>query len=734
MRHPLAIVALFAAPAAAAGSDGEWESLARDNPVEGVTKLLERLNAKISEEAKTEAAAYDKFACFCKDQADEKLYAITKKTERINELTATIKECTMTIEEYTGHMNDATTKKDELEKESKAAKAKSLQDFVDFTAFKNDHVNALKELDRAIKAVKAAGEATGGAAASAAALIEEFKRQSDLFDAEERQDPAAYEFKGGGVLDTLMKLKIKFTARLKTIENDESERTHSVAMQEQARQFEITGAKEMITKSQDIIGRNSAEKSSAQSEKQATEADRADDQAFLNKVTEECEDKAVKWDARSQRRSGEMTAIAEALQILKGDATTRYASAEARLAMNQRKKGVVAAKKQVANKTLAAVQEGVKASKGGSKGHWEWKKVWVSSFLQLSSVSSSSTQATAMKKMLQSLEDKAKSLKSGALYGIVVKLRDSPFDSVKRMIEGLIDKIDEEQTAEDDEISDCKDSIIAATTQRQKMAADMQDEEARIIENSALSDKKTKEIKELATEIEELYKGLADATKIRTTEKKENEAAVADATAGKFSVDKAIGVLRTFYEASFEGGFVQTSEEPDIGAPEASDFLGDDPAEDPSKQGESSGIFGLLQTVAQDYQDAVDKVTEEEEDAQGAYDTFKSDTESDIATKKDLKRTAETTKQTAIDTVETAKDDLADWTKQKGEAEQELAILNPRCLGLGASAEERKQRREEEKTALGDAITILETMAPAEAPAPTEPEMFLEKRSAVKRA
>merc|ERR1719161_3221102 len=111
--------------------------------------------------------------------------------------------------------------------------------------------------------------------------------------------------------------------------------------------------------------------------------------------------------------------------------------------MNQRKKGVVAAKKQVANKTLAAVQEGVKASKGGSKGHWEWKKVWVSSFLQLSSDSSSSGQATAMRKVLQGLEDKAKSLKSGALYGLVVKLRDSPFDSVKRMIEGLIDKIDE---------------------------------------------------------------------------------------------------------------------------------------------------------------------------------------------------------------------------------------------------------------------------------------------------
>merc|ERR1719482_243290 len=44
----------------------------RVNPVEKVTELLEKLQAEVEAEGKSEAAAYDKYACFCKEQADNK--------------------------------------------------------------------------------------------------------------------------------------------------------------------------------------------------------------------------------------------------------------------------------------------------------------------------------------------------------------------------------------------------------------------------------------------------------------------------------------------------------------------------------------------------------------------------------------------------------------------------------------------------------------------------------------
>merc|ERR1719399_2338850 len=59
-------------------------------PVEKVIELLKRLQVQTGEEGKKEAAQYDKFACFCKEQADEKLYAIEKSKKKIKGLMAKI--------------------------------------------------------------------------------------------------------------------------------------------------------------------------------------------------------------------------------------------------------------------------------------------------------------------------------------------------------------------------------------------------------------------------------------------------------------------------------------------------------------------------------------------------------------------------------------------------------------------------------------------------------------------
>ena len=67
-------------------------------PVEKVTELLVKLAAKIEEEGQAEAVAYDKFACFCKEQADDKLYAITKSDEKIKKLDAKIEALAAEIE------------------------------------------------------------------------------------------------------------------------------------------------------------------------------------------------------------------------------------------------------------------------------------------------------------------------------------------------------------------------------------------------------------------------------------------------------------------------------------------------------------------------------------------------------------------------------------------------------------------------------------------------------------
>merc|ERR1712224_369246 len=95
-RHCTLLVVLGVACVSASTSEHQT---ATGSPVGKVITLLERLRKEIQKEGTEEAKDYDKFACFCKEQADEKLYAITKSKEKIKMLEAQIKELDAQIKE-----------------------------------------------------------------------------------------------------------------------------------------------------------------------------------------------------------------------------------------------------------------------------------------------------------------------------------------------------------------------------------------------------------------------------------------------------------------------------------------------------------------------------------------------------------------------------------------------------------------------------------------------------------
>merc|ERR1719262_1836091 len=88
-------------------------------PMEKVISLLKSLSAKVEADGKKEAAAYDKYACFCKEQADEKLYAIEKSTAKIASLDAQIKELDAAISELNSQISDLSKKISSLEQDIK---------------------------------------------------------------------------------------------------------------------------------------------------------------------------------------------------------------------------------------------------------------------------------------------------------------------------------------------------------------------------------------------------------------------------------------------------------------------------------------------------------------------------------------------------------------------------------------------------------------------------------------
>merc|ERR1719388_438078 len=84
------------------------------SPVTKVIRLISSVQTNIENEGKEEAKAYDKYACFCKEQADGKQYAIDKANELEERLTAQIDALNDEIDGIEDEMEKANdTRKDE---------------------------------------------------------------------------------------------------------------------------------------------------------------------------------------------------------------------------------------------------------------------------------------------------------------------------------------------------------------------------------------------------------------------------------------------------------------------------------------------------------------------------------------------------------------------------------------------------------------------------------------------
>merc|ERR1719161_2180001 len=81
-------------------------TVAKVTPVEKVIELLKKLSAQTAEEGKLEAKQYDDFSCFCKEQADEKLYNIETSTAKLEKLAAKISELEGEISKLNSDISD----------------------------------------------------------------------------------------------------------------------------------------------------------------------------------------------------------------------------------------------------------------------------------------------------------------------------------------------------------------------------------------------------------------------------------------------------------------------------------------------------------------------------------------------------------------------------------------------------------------------------------------------------
>merc|ERR1719387_950994 len=202
-------------------------------------------------------------------------------------------------------------------------------------------------------------------------------------------------------------------------------------------------------------------------------------------------------------------------------------------------------------------------------------------------------------------------------------------------------------------------------------------------------------IKTLEAEVADIDKAQSEATKIRTSEKADNLAAIKDFRDSADAVVAAMGVLKSFYEG---GALIQTNAVAKRAA--RPEFGG-------AKTDAASGIISVLEVAESDFTRLLAE-TETEEDA--AADAYSKQTEENKVSKA-TKEADSKAKQSEIKSLKVtlghSEEDHASTSTELDAVNAYIDKLRPQCEEKAMSYEEKKAAREAEIAGLKEALEIL---------------------------
>jgi len=372
-----------------------------------------------------------------------------------------------------------------------------------------------------------------------------------------------------------------------------------------------------------------------------------DSTEYLAATVADCTQKDKDFNARQKSRAEEITAIGEAISIMKSDEVQKGSG------------------------NLDSAQS-------------------VGSLIQLKATSEDPD------RLVEFLKQRGTSIGSKILMQLAEVAAADPFVKIRKMIQELITKMQEEAKAElekkgmcDKQMAENKAKTEEFTEKVAKLTSEVEMLTGEVAELTATKKRLTKEV--AATK-----KALATATSERASEKAENERVISESTAASSAIEQAMSVLQSYY-SKVEGAFVQVSQ----------------PAFDGGKyEGMGGGgVLGLLEVIKSQMDQLIRETTQAEADAASSFADFKKVSEVSIAEKTTLKQsTSESLTQKKEDLTD-AKDTLAgpegaqamldSYIKEKKE------VIDPVCIAKGVSFEERDKKRQEEIQSLQEALEIL---------------------------
>jgi len=673
-------------------------------PVEKVIHMVEELQAKVSEEGKAEAATYDVFACFCKSKTDEKTKAISEEEQTLSDLQSEIKKLSAKRDQLDQDIQDLTEEIADHEHFLATAEAERKKEKAIFEAADLDLEKSVHQISTARDKLKSSEGFLQGksAAAAVASLRAELETALDMADSlglvagtsglptllqQPAEVPVAdYTFHAGGIIETLDELLKAFRDKKVELETAEAKAQSDFERAMQSKAALLKAAQEDLDAKNKKRTETTEAIATAQADMTSTNSVLNDDRTYLKDLTTKCELKAKQWDQRSSMRSSELTAITQALTVLKGSVTAQAG----------------------------------KVGEGGRSSFAQEDYDDEVSFVQTAAVSKAalrlvkkafdapySSEDVIRSKLESIFRDVAKKYKSPMLSTLAVKVAEDPFVKIKGMIQDMIEKLLEEEADEANHKGYCDEEISKTVKDRDYRLEEIEALHASLEELNAREEKLALTKAELEEAVKSLSEDYANQTKARAEEKEENEVTVDEAKEGVSAIKQALEILSHFYgeaaQATVEEGLIQQpsveEDAPDAGFDGA--YTG--------AQGSSTGIVGMMEVILGDFERTITDTEELEASQKKEFIDYERETQVSIS----VKQSALTaTSDELTSTTEEIANDLKEMRTQQGLFDtktREWEELLPGCVAdPGMSYAERVERRDMEIQALKDAYCILD--------------------------
>merc|ERR1719428_70041 len=457
-----------------------------DSPVQKVIELLQANKMKVQADVDAEAKEMAEYSEFCDTTTSDKGYAIKTADRKIADLTAAILNGEAQVAALNDEVSTLGTEMAEKERKLIEASDERKKDQADFQATEKELVTAVDQLDRAVVIIKRemsfaqqgqqrsakghqdikkalaaiskildASWVNSGTKKALKGFMQTQTEASDNDDLKLDQPQAkvtAYESKSGGIVEQIEDMKEKAEETLSGARSEEMKKQHNFNMMAQSLNDALTNCKEKLSNAKSTIAAMTEERGKAKGELGETKKTKAADTAYLATLTQECSETHAAWEGRQKSAAEEMAVIEKAKNILA-----------------ERVKVFV----QVNGNTAARTKKDINDIDDDED----------------------SKDAVMRKRVVQKLKDLSHTFSSYALMEMVSVASADPFEKVRGLIEGMIEKLVTEANEEATQKAFCDEE----TAKSKKAQAD----------KSMTADKLTSRID----------KGNAEATKIRTEEK-----------------------------------------------------------------------------------------------------------------------------------------------------------------------------------------------------------------------